>query len=61
MAEFSVRAVNFIPDGGLKGGKIETPMGAAVGLGVGAGGPVAFPAADTYMSGSSEMAAYVLV
>ena len=62
MAEFSIRAVTFLPDGGLEGGKVETPdVGAVVGLGVGSGGPAAFPAADTYVSGSSAMAAAALV
>ena len=36
-----------LPCGGLKGGKVDTPaVGAVVGLGVGAGGPEAFLAAD---------------
>ena len=62
MADFSIRVMIFLPGGGLKGGKVETPaMGAVVGLGVGAGGPEDFLANDTYVSGSSVMSAAALV
>ena len=62
MAEFSIRAVTFLPGGGLEGGKAEMPaVGAVIGLGVGAGGAASFPSADAYMSGLSAMASAELL
>ena len=62
MAAFSIMDVTFLPGGGLKGGKVETPaVGAVVGWGARAGGAAAFPAADAYVSGLSAMAATALV
>ena len=62
MLAFSIRAVTFLPCGGLKGGKVDMPdVVTGVGLGGGAWGPAEFPDADAYVSGSSAMAAAALV